>query len=171
MYNNVMKKPILTAFFLILVVLIQSCSKPSEPNSTLADNSDFVSYTQINWVSTEIIYDTTITKKPLSILYFTDDACSDGVLMEANTFVDSAVIVTLNNSYNIARISTTNDSLIRFKDSLLTGNGLFKLYNLTGVPSLLVLDSESIYFRRIQANYYPPDIFLGLLQDCIEQAK
>ncbi len=164
MYTNVMKKPLKSVFFLLLALSLMSCSKPSEPELTSAKRSDFVNYSTIEWVSTSLIYSSSTAKKPLSILYFTDDACSDGVLMEANTFVDSAVIVTLNSSYNIARISTANDTLIQFNDTLLTGNQLFKLYNLVGVPSLLILDTDNAYFGRIQANYYPSEQFLSLLE-------
>ena len=159
-----MKKPLKSAFFLVLALVLISCSKPTEPDSSLANRTNFVNYSSIEWVSTSLIYDTTADKNELSIFYFTDDACADGVLMEQNTFLDSAVIVTLNSSYNIARISTANDSLIQFNDTLLTGNQLFKLYNLVGVPSLLILDAENKYFGRIQANYYPSDQFLTLLQ-------
>ncbi len=171
MYVKNMKKPVLTTFFLVLTVLLQGCSNPSEPNIPLGNKSNFGNYTSIGWVGTDLIYDSSASKNSLSILYFTDDACPDGVLMEANTFVDSAVIMTLNNSYNTARISTANDSLIQFKDLLMTGNELFKLYNLVGVPSILVLDSDNRYFKRIQADYYPPDSFLVLLQSFIAQSQ
>ena len=158
-----MKKPLKSAFFSLLVVLILGCSKPSDPNESDANKTKFVNYTEIEWVSTSVIYDTTAAQKPLSILYFTDDVCSDGFLMEYNTFLDSSVIVAINSSYNIARISTANDSLIQFQDTLMTGNQLFKLYNLVGVPSLLILDEQNKYFGRIQADYYPSDSFLVLL--------
>ena len=113
MYVMNMKKPILTAFFLISTLLFQSCSNPSESNLALGNKSNFGNFTTIGWVGTDVIYDSSASKNPLSILYFTDDVCPDGAFMEANIFVDSAVILTLNNSYNIARISTANDSLIQ----------------------------------------------------------
>ncbi len=171
MYIMNMKKPLFTAFFLILTVLLQSCSNPSEPGLDTADISNFANYTEIDWVSTSLFYDTLVQKNLLSIIYFTDDACSDGILMENNTFKDSAVIVTLNSFYNIARISTSNDSLIQFQDSLITGNIFFKKYNLVGVPSLLILDSDNRYFGRIQAGYYPTDSFLVLLEYYIEKQQ
>ncbi len=164
MYTNIMKKPLQTAFFLVLALSLMSCSNPTEPDSILANRANFVNYSSIEWVSTSLIYSSTTAKKPLSILYFTDDACSDGVLMDNNTFLDSSVIVALNSSYNIARISTTNDSLIQFNDGFITGNALFKQFNLVGVPSLLILDSDNSYFGRIQANYYPSEQFLSLLE-------
>lgn len=166
-----MKKPLFTVFFLILTVLLQSCSNPSESNLDNADMSNFVNYTEIDWISTSLFYDTLVQKSPLSIIYFTDDACSEGIMMESNTFKDSAVIATLNSFYNIARISTSNDSLIQFQDSLITGNTFFKKYNLVGVPSLLILDSENRYFGRIQAGYYPADSFLVLLGYYIEKQQ
>ncbi len=164
-----MKKPLFTAFLLILAVLLQSCSNPSESNSDGADKSNFANYTEIEWVSTSLFYDTLAQKNPLSIIYFTDDVCSDGILMENNTFKDSAVIVALNSFFNTARISTYNDSLIQFQDSLITGNKFFKNYNLVGVPSLLVLDSENRYFGRIQAGYYSADSLLTLLNYYMEK--
>ena len=159
-----MKKPLKSTFFLFLVICGIGCSNNSDPISSQPNRNNNVNYTQIEWVSTSEVYSDTPQVKPLSILYFTDDACSDGFLMEYNTFLDSQVIVTLNISFNMARISTTNDSLISFHDSLMTGNQLFKLYNLVGVPSMLILDSEDRYFGRIQAGYYPTDSFLTLLE-------
>ena len=159
-----MKKPINSAFFLILALLVIGCSNNSDPTSSQPNRNNTVNYTSIDWVSSSVVYSDEPQAKPLSILYFTDDACSDGFLMENNTFLDSQIIVTLNSTYNMARISTSNDSLISFNDSLLTGNQLFHLYNLVGVPSMLILDSEDRYFGRIQAGYYPSDTFLVLLE-------
>ncbi len=164
MYTNYMKKPLIPTFFLVLSLLILGCSKPSEPDTALGDKANLLNQSQIDWVSSSLLYNSDAEKKSLSILYFTDDACSDGVLMEQNTFLDSTVIIALNSAYNVVRISTANDSLIQFQDRMITGNQFFKTYNLVGVPSMLILDAENKYFGRIQANYYPSDSFLVLLQ-------
>lgn len=163
-----MKKPVFTAFFVLLAALFISCSSSVDSGNS-AGQVNSIDYTAVNWVNSGVIYGSSTGKKDLSLLYFTDDSCSDGLLMDFYTFTDSAVIVELNSSYNAARISTTSDTLIQFYDSTMTGNELFKLYNLVGVPSFLILDGNNDYFGRIQANYYPVDSFITLLNFYVEK--
>ena len=171
MYYETMKKPLFTAFFSILLVLLIGCSKSIEPENSDPNQTNTVDFTTINWVGTDLIYSNSQDKKELSLLYFTDDSCADGLLMDFYTFTDSAVIVALNQSYNAARISTTVDTMIAFYDLSKTGNQLFTSYNLVGVPSFLILDSDNRYFGRIQADYYPTDSFLVLLDYYVNKER
>ena len=166
-----MKKPVFTLFFTILAVFMVGCSDSESPVSDDSNPNTVNGVGDINWVSVAEVYtdNPQSENKPFTLLYFTDDSCADGLLMDFYTFTDENVIGILNQHYNPARISTSADSLIAYYDSTMTGNELFHLYNLVGVPSFLILDSENKYYRRIQAGYYPADEFGQILSEAAQE--
>lgn len=164
------KKPLFTLLFATLTVFMVGCSDSESPVSDNSNPNTVNSETDIYWVSVSEIYTNNpgSEDKPFTLLYFTDDSCADGLLMDFYTFTDETVIGIINQNYNPARISTSDDSLIAFYDSTMTGNELFQLYNLVGVPSFLILDSENRYYRRIQAGYYPAEEFGQILSEAAQ---
>ena len=156
-----MKKPVITAFFLYTALCIIGCSQDSNP---ISDNGNTLVNTSndLQFVSTAYIYSDASDKKGLTLIYFRSNTCEWGDSLEENTFTDPSVIQAINQNCNIALVNTSSDTLIYFYDSLMTGNELFKLYNLVGVPSFLLLNKECDYVGRIRG-YKPPEEFIGEL--------
>lgn len=149
--------------YILTMLLFTSCFNSEEKDPLSSGlSAGYTNTSDIEWQSSAFIYGNSPIKKNLSILYFTDDTCSFGFQLEEETFTNSEVIRAMNESYNCAAYNTMSDTMIQFYDSSMTGNQLFKLYNLVGVPSFLILDKENNYVGRIRG-YYPPDEFIEQL--------
>lgn len=154
-------------FLLLATILVLGCSENQSGSPTDSDISAVdQNYTEIEWVNSAYIFDNP-DMKALSFLYFTDDTCNFGRLLEESTFVDQQVMNTINNYYNPLYLSTESDSLMPFLDMTMTGNEIFKQYNLVGVPSILILNEHYQNVGRIRG-YIPPDSFLVLLNNYIQ---
>lgn len=163
---NIMGMKSIVPVLLLATILVFGCS---EKNSSPTDSDISAAnqnYSEINWVSSAYIFDNP-DMKTLSFLYFTDDTCTFGRYLEDSTFVDLQVMSTINNYFNPLYLSTQSDSTMLFLNMAMTGNEIFKQYNLVGVPSILILNEHYQNVGRIRG-YFPPDSFLVLLNNFIQ---
>ena len=150
---------------LLATILILGCSEDGSNPSASDLNPVDQNYSEIEWVNSAYIFDNPEMKK-LSLLYFTDDTCTFGRYLRDTTFVDQRVMNTINNNFNPLYLSTAADSTMPFLGMTLTGNEIFKQYNLVGVPSIMILNDHYQNVGRIRG-YFPPDSFLVLLNNYI----
>ena len=166
-----MKKPVITAFFLFLGILLTGCGSDSNPAESVTTDHPFGNNADnIQLVSTAYIFSDAPDKKDLTLIYFRSNDCNWGDSLEDKTFIDPTVVSAVNLNCDFALVNTSSDTLIGFYDSLMTGNELFKLYNLVGVPSFLLLDKECKYVGRIRG-YKPAEEFLSELDYFINAVK
>lgn len=165
-----MKKPLFTVLFSLLLLLAGCSSDDSTLNSTSADPADFEGSSDgLDWVSSSVVFTEAASDKK-AMIYFTSNSCEWGDSLELKTFTDETVMAAVNNNFYPVYINTSSDSLIQFFDTTLTGNGLFKdIYNLVGVPSILILDEEHQYDGRIRG-YMEPAQFIDELNRFVETA-
>lgn len=117
---------------------------------------------QINWVSTSVLYDTTIVKKDYSLILFTASWCGWCNKLERETLTDSAVIVTLNGYYNCVRIDPYVNSQVIFYDSLISPMEFARLYDVTGFPTICFLNYAGVVIGHA-IGYKTPNELTGIL--------
>ena len=125
-------------------------------------------YTTLNWVSTAVLYGESEGKHDLSLLFVLKATCPACQLLKARTLTDSTVIQILGESFNIANIDVTVDTLVSYRDSVVTVRHLaLAIYGVEYVPTIIVLDRHGNEKTRL-ADYYPADKFASELRGLLD---
>ena len=157
---------IVTLFSLFVLALILSCSKSEDENSNPVGNNrtfgDGTVYTTINWVGTEIAYDSVAVKNNFSMLYFTADWCGWCRKMEDETFTNTNVIQIIGESYNVCWMNISSDSMVVYMDTTMSINDVKINYTIPGTPTMVILDRKGNYLSKI-IGYQDAETFAATL--------
>jgi thioredoxin-related protein len=137
-----------------IALFLTACSKKStepEPKESLT------------WVSTAVLYDTTIEKKDHSLLFFFTDWCYWCQKLKKETLTDPRVVRVLNESFNISQVNPQADSLVVYFDTTVTCGALANIYDVKSIPQTCVLDRPGDLLVKI-SGYKTPDQFLQMLE-------
>ena len=161
-------KKIIFLSVLSLLFVVWGCSSSTEPEGTGSDSyvdtmfGDGTIYTSINWVGTEVVYDTTIEKNDFSLIYFHDDACGWCYKLESESFTDAEVIQIIGESFNFCKINTKSDTLVIFHDTSITGEEFTDIYNIVGTPQIIIISRNGTYLDKIYGYYDAQELALRL---------
>jgi thioredoxin 1 len=155
-----------TPFFIIIVISLLSlshgCSK--DPSSHHTDNNTADTTIPIQWVGTNVVYDSTVVKKNYSLIYFYANWCGYCKQMEANTFKNPEVSNIIYESFNIAKINIDSDTLVDYFDTTVTCHDLAKnIYRISGVPTSCIFGKKGNYIGSVPG-YIPPTNFASILE-------
>jgi thioredoxin-related protein len=117
----------------------------------------------IQWVGTNVVYDSTIAKKDYSIIFFYTTSCGYCRQMESVTFGNPRVTNIIYKSFNMARINCYSDTLVNYYDTSMTCHDLAHTYNITGVPTSCVFGKKGNYIMPI-VGYIDPEKFAIILE-------
>ncbi len=138
----------------LIALFLTACSKKStepEPKESLT------------WVSTAVLYDTTIEKKDHSLLFFFTDWCSWCQKLKKETLADARVVQVLNESFNISQVNPQADSLVVYFDITVSCGALADIYDVESIPQTCVLERSGDLMGKI-LGYKTPDQFLQMLE-------
>jgi thioredoxin-related protein len=142
---------------------LASCAhdNPTEP-STEPPASD-----SLHWISTAVIYGDAVGKKDHSLLFVLTPLCPWCRKLKNETLTDTSVIRTLNASFNVAQIDPNSDSLVTYKDSMVTCRQMSRsIYHVSGYPETIALNREGDELGRIEG-YLSPGEFLRVVDSVL----
>lgn len=114
----------------------------------------------LHWVSTAVIYGDAAGKKDHSLLFVLSPLCPWCRKLKNETLADTSIIRTLNASFNVAQIDPNSDSLVTYKDSMVTCRQMSRsIYHVSGYPETIALSREGDELGRIEG-YLSPGEFL-----------
>ncbi|SYZ72963.1 exported hypothetical protein [Candidatus Zixiibacteriota bacterium] len=133
----------------LLSALIFACSCDDKLNNIPAiDKNPSDTAIAVNWVGTDIVYDSTLEKKDYSCIYFHASWCGYCKKLESETFRDPTVSKIFSESFNMAKIDIDSDTLVRYYDSAVTCNDLARIYQISGIPDLCFFGKKGNYIGR-----------------------
>jgi thioredoxin-related protein len=143
----------------LLLFLTVSCSNnPAGPSGNYE--------TLNNWVSTSVLYDTTIEKKDYSLLFIMTDWCPHCTNLKQTTLVDPTIVEMLAASFNIAKIVGDADTEVAYRDTMMASKDLaHQVYGedgSIGYPTVIVMNRQGDELDRI-VGYRDPDEFAAEL--------
>lgn len=114
----------------LLTQLVISCGdspKPVAPPQMTAE--------AIAWQGSGILWDTTAVKKDHSVVFFLAGWCGWCKKLKNETLRDSLVVKMLNESFNCVAIDPDQDSLVRYRDSMVTCRQFNNLFKVSAYPT------------------------------------
>ncbi|HVP06653.1 MAG TPA: thioredoxin fold domain-containing protein [Candidatus Acidoferrum sp.] len=141
-----------------LVILISCNEKPTSPRQ------QNVARDTVHWVGSEIAYDTSITKKDFTMMLFSATWCGWCKKLKRETLTDTTVVRILNDSFNCVCIEEDADSLVRYKDTLVSPEYLASdIFAVTGYPTIYFLDRAGVCMSSL-IGYRPAGTLAGELE-------
>jgi thioredoxin-related protein len=137
-----------------LLIGIGCGNNPTDPPENSGAN--------IEWVSTAVLYDTTITKKDYSLILFVTSWCGWCTQMEQVTMIDPRVATIMNESFNCAKIDIEANTQVMYFDSLVTCQQFAGIYGVSSIPQTHILDRTGTWLGKIDG-YRAPDSYASLL--------
>jgi len=125
--------------------------------------------TTLHWVSTAVIYGNSPGKKDHSLVFILATWCGWCKKLKTETLADTTVVRMLNESFNIAQIDPDSDSLVVYKDSVVTCKQLARsIYGVRGYPTIIAIDRMGEELGAI-SGYRDPAPFVDVLELILEQ--
>ncbi len=135
----------------ILAALVACSDNPTAPKPPAQARDS------VHWSGSSVIYDTSIVKKEYSALFFMASWCGWCNKLKKETLTDTAVVRILNESFNCVGIDPDADTLLQYKDSLVSAAYFTSdLYGVTGYPTIFLLDRTGVSLLRL-SGYRPAD--------------
>jgi len=121
------------------------------PTDTIpqVDTTGAAADTVIDWVTTQVLYNPSMQKHDLSLLFVMASWCSHCQHLKAYTLTDSSVIATINHSFNAAYVHIDSFKNVYYYDTLVTEQVLGNVkYDVHSYPTIFVLEPNGDTARR-----------------------
>ncbi len=118
-------------------------------------------YTELDWLNPGDLYPAQ-GEGCWSLLFVTADWCGWCKKFERETLADETVRQTLGESFNVGIIDPDSDQPIDYLGESLSVDELLTLYNVRGVPTVILLTRSGDHLESFPG-YKPPDEFVSLL--------
>ncbi len=141
----------------VAALLCWSCSsqKPTQGE----DNE----HAELQWVGTEVLYDATVEKKDLSLLFILVDWCGACQHLKSETLTDPDVVQRISESFNAAQINGESSAGTPYMDTTVSCRYLADtVYNVQYYPTMLVLNRAGELLET-DIGYQDPGSFLEML--------
>lgn len=136
--------------------------------SCTAKNPVDVEHTELNWVGTDVLYDATLEKKYLSLLFVLVDWCGYCQQLKSKTLTDPEVIQRLGESFNVAQINAESSAATAYMDTIVTCRYLAdSVYAVRGYPTIILLDRSGALLET-DPGYKDPERFVDMLDRMIQ---
>lgn len=147
---------------LLIVLFVGGCGNSDKPSAP-------VNPPTIVWQSSGIIWDTTVVKKDHSIMFFLSNSCSWCTKLKNETLKDTAVVRVLNESFNCVAIDPAADSLVQYRDSMLTCSQFLSRFHIRGYPTAYYFDRAGDTLGSV-LGYHPAADYLAILTSIRDSA-
>jgi thioredoxin-related protein len=140
--------------FVGLVAVLVGCNKGNEsPPLAPTPAAD-----SIVWVSSSTIFDTTMIKRDHSVVFFLTDWCHWCTKLKNEVLTDQEVIGILATFYNAVKVNPDIDSLVAYRDTMISCRSFAGECGVAGYPYAVVFDRHGTIKGRIvgyaDAAYY-----------------
>ena len=118
---------------------------------------------KVKWISLEEAQNFTLAQSKPILIDFTADWCGWCKVMDKKTFSDESVATYMNEKFYTVKLDYDSTEKLNFFGEQLTARELGEKYRVSGLPTILLLSSDSKKSKKL-VGYKTPEPFLKSLK-------